>query len=317
MKEKILFLITLLFLFLSSAFAEPPIKVIYWKSSDVEMPRQDEIDRLRDVMIEVQKFFASEMNRYGFGEKTFAFENIEVVEGKLKVNQYTSALTIHRETPLTENGLDNQIYVVFLGGTGEIGRGNAVSQQLCANIPEQLIYCNNLVVIPTGTHHITLPLLAHEIGHAFSLDHPQHRLIKNKVDVMYFPLHVIPGVKMTLKDFALNQNDAEFLNNGGRLSVQQDSQEVEIDTDVNGDGYTDLSDCLIVRSGMSVRSTYDTDINNDGVTNILDLMLVKAAAFEAIALAAPSKQRAITTTWGALKQGMRVKTNKVRHQNRY
>ena len=304
MKEKILFLIAMLFLCLSSTFAEPPIKVIYWKSSDVEMPRQDEMDRLHEVMIEVQSFFASEMDKYGFGKKTFDFtKDIEVVEGLLKLHQYTSPLTIHRESPsLIEFGLDNQIYVVFLGEAEHIGRGNAASQQLCANIPEQLIYCNNLVVIPTKTHHITLPLLAHEIGHAFSLGHPQQRLIANKVDVMYLPLHVVPGVTMKLKDFAINRKDANFLNDGGRLSVQQDSQEIDIITDVNRDGYTDLSDCLIVRSGMSVKSTYDTDINNDGVTNILDLMLVKAAAFEAIALAAPSKQRFITTTWGSLKQ---------------
>jgi hypothetical protein len=306
MKEKIVFLIILLCLLslTSVVFAESPIKVIYWKSLDVQTPSQDEIDSLRDVMIEVQSFFASEMDRYGFGEKTFDFKDIEVVEGVLKLHQYTSHWMIQRESPLIERGLDNQIYVVFFGGSGHIGGNNALSQQLCANIPEQLTYCNILIVIPTESRHITLPLLAHEIGHAFSLDHPQQRLIANRVDVMYLPLHVIPGVTMTLKDFALSQKDAKFLNNGGRLSVQQDSQvlDQEIDTDVNNDGYTDLSDCLIVRSGMSVKSTYDTDINNDGVTNILDLMLVKAAAFEAIVAAAPSQQKVITTTWGAIKQ---------------
>ena len=309
MRKKIVFLIILLCLLSlwSVIFAESPIKVIYWKSLDVQMPSQDEIDSLRDVMIEVQSFFASEMDRYGFGEKTFDFKDIEIVEGVLKLHQYTSHWMIQRECSLIERGLDNQIYVVFFGGSGHIGGNNAVSQQLCANIPEQLIYCNNLIVIPTESRHITLPLLAHEIGHAFSLNHPEQRLIANRVDVMYLPLHVISGVIMTLKDFALSQKDAKFLNNGGRLFVQQDSQvldqEIEIDTDVNNDGYTDLSDCLIVRSGMSVKSTYDTDINNNGVTNILDLMLVKAAAFEAIVAAAPNlKRRRITTTWGALKK---------------
>ena len=80
---------------------------------------------------------------------------------------------------------------------------------------------------------------------------------------------------------------------------------VTIDTDVNDDGYTDIYDCLIVRSAMSIESKYDTDVNDDGVTNILDLMLVKAAAFEAIAAAAPPKpsvQKIRVTTWGALKR---------------
>ena len=209
----------------SELSAEPPIEVIYWQASDVQTPSQDELDSFHDVMIEVQSFFASEMNRHGFGEKTFAFNKIKIVEGTKKLSQYTSSLwTIANETPLIERGLDNQIYVVFLGKARSIGRGNAVSQQLCANIPEQLIYCNNLVVIPTESPHIVLPLVAHEIGHAFSLDHPAQRLIKNRVDIMYFPLHVIPGVTMTLKNFVLSVKDATFLNDGGRLSVQEGFQ---------------------------------------------------------------------------------------------
>ena len=59
--------------------------------------------------------------------------------------------------------------------------------------------------------------------------------IANRVDVMYLPLHVIPGVTMTLKDFALSQKDTTFLNESDRLSVQQDSQDSnqDIDADVN------------------------------------------------------------------------------------
>lgn len=107
---------------------------------------------------------------------------------------------------------------------------------------------------------------------------------------------------MRLEEFLLSRKDAVFLEAGGRLSLQNTAEEIVLDTDVNDDGYTDLYDCLIVRSAMSQESNYDTDINDDGVTNILDLMLVKAAAFEAIAAAAPPKQKVITTTWGALKQ---------------
>ncbi len=288
-------------------YAEPPIEVIYWKALDVQTPSQNELDVLQDMMLEVQAFFTSEMERHGFGQKTFEFKDIEVVIGKKKLRQYTSHWTIENESNLIEWGLDNQIFVVFFGGSGNIGGASAASQRLCANIPEQLIYCNNLVVVPTAFSEIIRPLLAHEIGHAFSLDeHPQKRLIANRVDVMYHPLHVVPGVTMTLKDFALSRKDATFLDEGGRLSVRQDSQDLDqemvIDTDVNDDGYTDLYDCLIVRSGISIKSYYDTDINNDGVTNILDLMLVKAAAFEAIAAAAPSRRKVITTTWGELKR---------------
>ena len=209
----------------SELSAEPPIEVIYWKSSDVKTPSQEELDALRDVMVAVQSFFASEMDRHGFGEKTFDFQDIEVIEGNRNLAYYdASHWRIVNESDLIEWGLDNQIYVIFVGGVETFAGSLAFSQQLCANIPEQLIYCNNLVVIPTGIPELTLPLAAHEIGHAFSLGHPQQRLIGNRVDVMYYPLHVVPGVTMTLKNFALNRKDATFLNYGGRLSVQEDFQ---------------------------------------------------------------------------------------------
>lgn len=288
--------------FVIAADAEPPIQVIYWQSSDVETPSQDELDTFSNVMAEIQSFFASEMDRHGFGQKTFDFNDIEVVEGKRDLAYYTAShWRIVSESPLIERGWDNQVSVVFFGGSGRIVGNSAISQQLCQNIPEQLIYCNNLVIIPTESRHIMLPLATHEIGHAFSLDHPQTRLIDDKVDVMYLPLHVVPGVTMTLEDFALSPHDATFLNDGGRLSIQE-PPDVEIDADVNNDGYVDLYDVLIVRSAMSTSNFYDTDVNNDGATNILDLLIVKAKAVEAIIAAAPSKRKVNITAWGAMKR---------------
>ncbi len=76
----------------------------------------------------------------------------------------------------------------------------------------------------------------------------------------------------------------------------------EIDADVNDDGYVDLYDVLIVRSGMQKSVSYDTDINNDGVTDEVDLLIVKAKAMEAIAAAAPRKRKVKLTTWGSMKK---------------
>ena len=75
-----------------------------------------------------------------------------------------------------------------------------------------------------------------------------------------------------------------------------------LDADVNDDGYVDLSDVLIVRSGMQNSVMYDTDVNDDGITNEIDLLLVKAKAVEAIIAASPRKQKIRLTTWGALKR---------------
>ncbi len=77
---------------------------------------------------------------------------------------------------------------------------------------------------------------------------------------------------------------------------------VSIDADVNDDGYVDLYDVIIVRSGMQNSVSYDTDINDDGVTNELDLLIVKAKAFEAIAAVSPSKRKVKITTWGSMRR---------------
>lgn len=307
-ESKNFFLFVGLFLVCFSSFvsAEPPIEVIYWKSSDVKSPSQNELDSIHEVMVEVQSFFASEMDRHGFGLKTFDFNSeITVIDGKLKLHQYMSShWEIVNESLLIERGWQNQIWVVFWGGASHVRPGaNALSQRLCQVNPQQEKYCNNLVLIPAAASDYHLPLVAHEIGHAFGInDHSPERFYLCWVDIMYFPLAVIPGVKEKLKNYAFNQEHAILLNEGERLSIQQDSdQDIVLDTDVNNDGYTDLYDCLIVRAGMSAETVYDTDINNDGITNILDLMLVKAAAFEAIAAAAPSKRRVKITTLGALK----------------
>ena len=86
------------------------------------------------------------------------------------------------------------------------------------------------------------------------------------------------------------------------ISVKPATEAVAIDADVNDDGYVDLYDVLIVRSGMTRKSTYDTDLNNDGVTDEIDLLIVKAKAVEAIAAAAPQKRKTELTTWGNIKR---------------
>ena len=80
-----------------------------------------------------------------------------------------------------------------------------------------------------------------------------------------------------------------------------------IDADVNEDGYVDLSDVLIVRSGMQNSNSYDTDLNDDGITDEIDLAIVKLAAIDSIAAAAPSsgrllKRKVKIITWGSFKR---------------
>ena len=239
--------------------AEPPIEVIYWKSSDVQSPSQGDIDSIHEVMIKVQYFFASEMDRYGYGKKTFNFnKDITVVEGKKRLDEYTDVWSIQNEYPAIKYGLDNAIYVVFVGGSESFGGGGiAVSQQLCANIPEQHKFCNNMAVIPADNKRLIEVLTAHEIGHAFSLDHPSARLVKNKVDIMFFPLHVVPGAAEYLSNYALNPNDSKFLNEDDRLYIQTDTQYM------NENMYIDNPD-LVAYYPFDGNSKDSSENRNDG-----------------------------------------------------
>ena len=319
LRQHALFLVVLATLltfigFVLAADAEPPIEIIYFKPSDIKTPSQDEIDSFRDLMIEIQSFFASEMDRYGFGQKTFAFNpNIRVVEGRLKAERYSDVDTVKNEIHQIDFEVQNKIDIVFLAGRQRIlGGALGAILPLCwtwPGQPQDVNDCNYFGVIPTGYKEFLLPVTAHEIGHAFGLHHTPNMTVSGLTDIMFEQPIFYEGVKEELKNYAFSLKDATFLDRGSRLSVQQtiqqdpqgSNQEIVIDTDVNDDGYTDLYDCLIVRSGMSAETNYDTDINNDGVTNILDLMLVKAAAFEAIAAAAPSKRKVKITSWASQK----------------
>ena len=86
---------------------------------------------------------------------------------------------------------------------------------------------------------------------------------------------------------------------------------IAIDADIDGNGYVDLYDVMLVRSAMTYPSTYyDTDINNDGVTDELDLLIVKMKAMEAIVLAAPgiTRNRKMTTRSTSVKPHNKVIT---------
>ena len=85
------------------------------------------------------------------------------------------------------------------------------------------------------------------------------------------------------------------------IAPSADLEEDNINADVNNDGYIDLYDVMIVRSGMQNSVSYDTDVNNDGITDEVDLLIVKAKAVEAIVAAAPRKRKIKLTTWGSVK----------------
>ena len=198
MKTTLCFILTLLtfvtLTFVSNSFAQDDsaeyvVRVIYFHPNDIE-PQEDRITRLNTMIKDVQQFYADEMERHGFGRKTFRLETDEtgnialshIIKGKYSNAQYNEALTppinknIYPSLEINEQ-LDKSKKLIYLNlidqsnpdtgprvggsGHGETVRGGV--SILLKNIDnEDLSY-------PYLSRMWSV--LVHELGHAFGLSH--------------------------------------------------------------------------------------------------------------------------------------------------
>ena len=302
MKRFIFLTLFLSLMCVSFVSAQPVIELIYFAPSDVQgLNERLDLKRIVDYVAAGQKFYALEMDRLGFGPKTFEFnKDVVVVRGERGLNDYQNIDDIRPEIPNRSAWHANNIQVVFLAGHYEFEGVPGILEQKCfakVNDPDD-IRCKKYVIMPWGLgDKLNIePITAHEIGHALGLPH-----VTGKTNYLMHPVReVIPGVEGKVSVLELSMECGEILNTSDEVSLRPDLL-LEIDADVNADGYVDLSDVLIVRSAIQNSVSYDTDVNNDGVTDEVDLLIVKALAIEAIAKASPSKRKVKITTWGAMK----------------
>ncbi len=184
----------------------PVVQIVYFRARD--MPARDNVDAEIDALIkQAQRYFADEMEAHGFGRKTFAFETdargnatIHHVVGKFDHAHYLNNTRaswneeildhahhgnnilawneeIHAHVDISEVGRitlvmietqDTEFPVCGIGGGG--GSGGYVH-----------IYCWTSTVVaqehsitentPFEPDSWTLTVVAHELGHAFGLEH--------------------------------------------------------------------------------------------------------------------------------------------------
>ncbi|MDE0397679.1 MAG: hypothetical protein OXL96_07755 [Candidatus Poribacteria bacterium] len=301
-------MIAVLVCFSSFVYAQPPIEVIYLIPSDQHQD-EDKLDVLGKMVADVQTFYADEMERHGFGRKTFEYnKNIKVHNGRHTLKEYLSDknhelwFELARLTWLPESLVD----IVFMEGTRALP-GNSAGSVLPLFFGESQVWGIDpgyfLVWIPVKVRELPelmTPVLAHELGHVFGIVHRNDLLTDDKRTLMQVIAPPLKGIE----NHAISFEEAKVLDKSVFLSIQEEPEILveEIDADVNNDGYVDLYDVMIVRSGMQNSTSYDTDINNDGVTDENDLAIVKVKAMEAIIAASPPKPKfKLATTWAEIK----------------
>ena len=167
--------LTILFLILLipiTADAELPfiVRTIYFQPTNAPAPT----DRIAELMIEVQDFYRSEMEKHGYGAKTFRLETdndgdvvVHTVKGRNNIAHY-SAMTdtsVRNELP-NELKNNNNIHVIIVAGLQLVN-----NRVWGVGWPIYGAASGGYAVISTKSGHFGMSVIAHELGHAFGLYH--------------------------------------------------------------------------------------------------------------------------------------------------
>ena len=161
-----------------SASSERMVRVVYFLPSD-RRPQPDINTKLDTLVKDVQQFYANEMERHGFGRKTFRVETdrngkalVHHVRGRFNDAHYQKQ-TDRKVREETKERFDRSknIYLFAIDvstelidideGSGFCGRGGGGTG-------------GGHGILPASGHCFNVPLTAHELGHAFGLQHDFH-----------------------------------------------------------------------------------------------------------------------------------------------
>ena len=210
MQVKCFFLtLTVLFSFLPLGFAQdsrPIVQLIYFRPSDI--PPSPDVDAEINAMIKkAQRFFADEMERHGYGRKTFQFEadvnrNVVVhhVNGKFPIADYENSNHAWVQEIREQINIPNESIPVYMIERGQeritVGRGCGEGSRSGVHI-----YC------------WAWGAIAHELGHAFDLPH-DHR---SSAYIMSYGL----GSKDSLSQCHAEWLDVHPLFNDGQAAMNE------------------------------------------------------------------------------------------------
>ena len=170
----------------------PSVRLVYFHPKN-HLIQQDKVETLRALAADANKYYADEMQRHGFGRKTFAVETdadgvpiVHVIRGRFSENYYRPTGKHHRGVytargEILEHFPDGPQHIYFF--MMDLTRNalvRDVSDQSCAfgglhfaddEKREKEALGGYLILPASGGCSENLPLTMHELGHAFGLHH--------------------------------------------------------------------------------------------------------------------------------------------------
>ncbi len=151
------------------------VKVIYFKPTDISDSRTEDI---RKTVIEVQDFYGKELERYGYGYKTFKLEivhndvNINIIEAEHETEFYLDDARNLMFDEIGVSGYDsgNIIHVIVIGGVRRIEKRHGGSVYGSGKSFRNK-YFGGLCIVAENSPIGLFNLLIHEIGHTLGLYH--------------------------------------------------------------------------------------------------------------------------------------------------
>ena len=177
------FVLLLVFIFPSLSTEAFVVKTIFFKPTDAAVISDAKIAGL---LRGVQQLYADEMQRQGFGRKTFRLEevngNVSVhrVNGRRTWNQYLNntwenvlAELPDRFNPNTEPWeKQDDIHIIIVGGIDCVdGRKTDGWCSWGAGWPHHSNRYGGNMLVAANSGHLNISVIAHELGHCFGLYH--------------------------------------------------------------------------------------------------------------------------------------------------